>query len=157
LHRGIVAFFVVDSTPTKERLARWRAEYAADLDSQYEEFKRKSLADFDRQWSIRAETGKVSPPTLPTAPRGAERQTGTLSRREMVLEILPEFRGDNFTRADIQAKILEKYPQTEGSSLSSSISNLLKEMAEKGQLERVERGKRIQDPWIYRVGENQGS
>lgn len=70
---------------------------------------------------------------------------------------MPEFRDATFTRADIQAKILEKYPQAEGRSLSSSISTILKEMAETGQLERVGRGKRIQDPWIYRLGEDQSS
>jgi hypothetical protein len=120
----------MDSTPTKERLSKWRAEYARDLDTQYEEFKRRALADFDRQWS--AQTIQESPPARPTAPREAVRQTGTPSRREMVLEVLPEFQGGTFTRADVQERILEKYPHTEGRSFSSSISNILKEMAEKG-------------------------
>jgi hypothetical protein len=151
LQRGIVAFIAVDSTLTRERLVKWRAEYTADLDSQYEVFKRKALADFDRQWSMGAQTSNASPPTLPAASKVGDRQTVSPSRREMVLEVLPEFRDDTFTRADVQAKILEKYPDTEGRSLSSNISNILKEMAEKGQLERVERGKRIQDPWIYRL------
>jgi hypothetical protein len=147
----------MDSTPTKERLSKWRVEYATDLDTQYKEFKRNALADFDRQWSMGAETSKESPPARPTAPRARNRQTAIPSRREMVLEVLPEFQDDTFTRADIQARIIEKYPQLEGSSLSSSVSNILKEMAEKGHLERVERGKRIQDPWIYRLGEGEES
>jgi hypothetical protein len=147
----------VDTTPSKERLAKWRAEFAADLDSKYEVFKRKALADFDRQWSMSSETSKVSVLTLPTASKVGEKRTDTPSRREMVLEVLPEFRDDTFTRADIQSKILENHPQTEDRSLSSSISNILKEMAEKGQLERVERGKRIQDPWIYRLSQNHSS
>jgi hypothetical protein len=143
----------VDSTPTKERLLKWRAEYAADLDSQYEELKRKALQDFDRQWSTGTETSKESAPSRPTASRVGKKRTATPSRRDMVLEVLPEFRDDTFTRADVQTNILEKYPQAEGRSFSSSISNILKEMADKGQIERVERGKRIQDPWIYRLGE----
>jgi hypothetical protein len=148
---------IVDTTPTKERLSKWRAEYAADLDSQYEEFKRNALADFDRQWSMGTVTSKESTPARPTVSRAGGRQTATQSRREMVLEVLPEFGDDTFTRADVQARILEKHPQVEGSSLSSSVSNILKEMAEKGHLERVERGKRIQDPWIYRLGEGEES
>jgi hypothetical protein len=147
----------MDSTPTRERLSKWRAEYATDLDTQYEEFKRQALEDFDRQWSMGTQTSKESPPTLRAASRAGDRQTATLSRREMVLEVLPEFQGDTFTRADVQARILERYPQTEGRSFSSSISNILKEIAETGQLERVERGKRIQDPWIYRLGEGEES
>ena len=45
-----------------ERLVKWRAEYAADLDSQYEEFKRNALADFDRQWSKGAKISEASAP-----------------------------------------------------------------------------------------------
>jgi hypothetical protein len=104
----------MDSTPARERLVKWRAEYATDLDTQYEEFKRRALADFDRQWSMGTVTSKESPPALSTASRSAGRQTATPSRREMVLEVLPEFLDHAFTRADIQARILEKYPQTEG-------------------------------------------
>jgi hypothetical protein len=150
------AYIVVDTKPSHERLTKWRAEYAADLDSRYEEIKRQALEEFDRQWSHGTESSAASLPTL-TVPRAADRKTGTPSRIEMLLEALPEFRGDTFTRADVHARNLEKYPQTEGRSLSSSISNILKEMAEKGQIERVERGKRIQDPWIYRLRENQSS
>lgn len=91
----------MDSTPTRERLAKCRTEYAQDLDSKYEEFKRRALQEFDRQWSIAAQTSKATPSTRPAASKVGDKQSGTPPRREMVLEALPESRDDTFTRADI--------------------------------------------------------
>ena len=77
-------------------------------------------------------------------------QAPTPSRKRMILEVLPEFRGGTFKREDIQAEILKRWPQADSPNLKSGLSNILKDMAEKGRLERVERGPKISDPWIYR-------
>jgi hypothetical protein len=149
----------MDTRPSDELIAKWRAEYATHLDK----LKQEALEDFDRRWLRETSDGKESLPSpsaaqrLAAPPESTPRsngspagQTGTPTRRQMVMEVMPEFRGGKFTRADIEAKILEKYPNADAPYLSSNISNLLKEMADKGQLERVERGERIQDPIIYR-------
>jgi hypothetical protein len=149
----------MDTRPSDELIAKWRAEYATHLDN----LKQEALEDFDRRWVKDANESKESLPTSSAAQKLAAppestpksngspvRQTSTPTRRQMVMEVMPEFRGGTFTRADIEAKILEKYPNADAPYLSSNISNLLKEMADKGQLERVERGERIQDPVIYR-------
>lgn len=149
--------------PPDELIIKWRAELAAFYDEQ----KRAALEDFDQRWSKSANDEK-GPPIPSTAQRtsvslqeNTPKSNGssataarTPTRKQMVLEVMPEFRGDTFTRADVEAKILEKYPNAEAPYLSSSISNLLKEMVEKDRLERVDRGERIQDPVIYRAKES---
>lgn len=69
--------------------------------------------------------------------------------------VIPELPGDTFTQADIKEKILERWPELNPKTLANRISQLLKILTSDGYLERVSKGPRIQDPWHYRVRENQ--
>lgn len=72
------------------------------------------------------------------------------SRRKMILEVIPEFHGNAFSQPEVRTKILQKWPEADAPSLASGIANLLKEMAEKGHLERLEG----EDPVQYREKQN---
>ena len=80
---------------------------------------------------------------------------GGLSRRQVILrQIIPEFGGEAFSPRDVRVKYLEMYPEQNSKSLSPTVSSLLREMAEKDEIERVGRGNKSTDPWMYRAKED---
>lgn len=77
---------------------------------------------------------------------------GGTSRRQVILhKIIPQFGDDVFSPRDVRVKYLEMYPDRSSKSLSPTISSLLREMAERNEIERVGRGDSPTDPWMYRA------
>jgi hypothetical protein len=72
-----------------------------------------------------------------------------LSRRQMIVKVVPDFHGRAFSQSDVRGKILERWPHAAARSLASGIANLLREMADNGYLERLEG-----DPVKYREKQN---
>jgi hypothetical protein len=68
---------------------------------------------------------------------GIQTQRLPSTRREMIVQVIPEFRGEGFSQSDVRSKILDKWPEAKARSLGSGIANLLKEMADEGYLERL--------------------
>lgn len=82
------------------------------------------------------------------------------TRRTMVLEALPSFKGQEFIRRDLEAKIIERWPEVEPTteaeqkSFTSRIAHLLTDLVKKGQIEST-KGENSFDPRVYRVKEVQ--
>lgn len=144
-----------------ELRAKWRAEIIAH----YDDLKRKALEDFDSRF----EDADNTQDTLPVAettpgslPKSRDTQlngsrtasTDIPTAREMVYSVLPDFIGNTLTQGEIKEKILQRWPGAESKYLGSRISQLLKKMTDdEGRLMRQGRGKRIQDPIVYRMTE----
>jgi hypothetical protein len=73
------------------------------------------------------------------------------SRRELILRMLPEFRGETFTAREVREKYVEQYLEAEPPNFPQAINGLLQRMADRGEIEQVGRkGPRTTDPWLYR-------
>lgn len=92
-------------------------------------------------------TNGVSTATSNGLPKG-------LTRRQIVRQIIPEFREETFKVADVREKYLEKYVETEPPNLTQALSNLLKRMADKGEIGRKREDNGLKSPWIYFVKES---
>jgi hypothetical protein len=86
-------------------------------------------------------------------------ETATPTRREMVLSVLPEFAGQGFIRRDVEAKIIQRWPEVapksdkEGKNLTSGIATVMTDLVKKGQLE-VREGESRFEPRVYRLKNN---
>ena len=156
------------------------AKQLAELDSDYAE--RRQRLDYDYQKTRERihemcsedteEDTEVSPPavTQEVAPEpqpndsfsdevSASASNGSyesLSRRELVRRIIPEFGGDTFTASDVRAKFLEKFLEVEPANFPQTINSLLQRMADKGEVKQVGRkGEGPTDPWLYRDNRSQ--
>ncbi len=148
----------MDFTPPRQLITKWRDEYAEVL----EERKQQALADFDRKWFADSVEQAETSQTLSAAGEklAANRKdnastnglTRTITIKQMVSKTVSEIHDDTFTSADVRERLLERWPQDESNSrnLSSRISQVLKAMETKGDLERVSKGPRVQDPVFYR-------
>lgn len=163
----------MDTRPSAELVARWRADYEADLDRRLGELKRRALEDFDRRFStgttanddgvVSVEVPVNARQESPTPQRVADPDTkgtsnaasDTLTVRQMILRVLPE-PGEAFTSRDIRTSILRRWPHANSKYFGSRISQLLKDMLDNGVLEKLGKGERIQDPITYRVKEKNG-
>jgi len=145
----------MDTRPPDKLIAKWRAEYAADL----QERVRQALADFDRKWSRDTPDNQESPaPSKAAVPNDSQNGSGsapasTLSARQMVLKVMPD-PGETVNAPDLRDEIVERWPEADTKYLGSRISQVLKQMHNDGKLDFVSRGPRIQDPVIYRVKES---
>ena len=153
------------SRPPKELQAQLRA----NIDSHYEDRKRELVRDLEleHQEAIREferwVNGKSSNMPLPQQTPTASKQrrvasncsSDRLTLRQMVEKVVPEFQDDDFTSSQIRERILERWPNITHTQLRTHIGQLLKGMYEDGKLDRFGKGPRIQDPWKYRVRENQ--
>jgi hypothetical protein len=140
-----------------------KADLKARIDSYYEARKRELVRDLEleHQKALAWLAGDANADTLPVpltnGSSGAltkRQMAGARTRRQMVQALLPEYRDRTFTQADITQKILERWPGSETKHLASRVSQLLKEMAEQGSLERTREGTRPHDPWTYWVKED---
>lgn len=80
------------------------------------------------------------------------------TKRKMLLLILPDFKGAAFMRRDVDAKIIERWPEAapdevESKGFKASIASLLSDLVDKGQLEATKGESRF-DPTVYRVINN---
>lgn len=162
----------MDTRPSAELVARWRADHEADLDRRFGELKRQALEDFDRRFSTDPTANDseavsldvpVNTPVSPVPQRVAVSETngssnaasGAPTAKRMILTVLPE-PGEIFTSRDIRASILQRWPDANTKYLGSRVSQLLKTMLDDGKLEKLGKGERIQDPITYRVKESSG-
>lgn len=90
-------------------------------------------------------------PASTPGPNGSPRR---LTRRQAILQIIPEFEGSTFAPRDVRKRYIELYPQENNKNLAPTLSGLLKDMAQRGEIERVGRGEKATDPTIYRAKEN---
>lgn len=156
----------MDARAKEEFRAKWRA----DLDTYYAERHRqldleyqKDLERIDEIWSRNIDGEESSPAkaVMQEAPTKLQKSTPTtanglpngLTRREVVLEILPEFRDRTFTQPDIKQRFLEKYPGADSPHFGPSLSTLLRQMAERDEIARVKKARRPTDPHVYKVKE----
>lgn len=85
--------------------------------------------------------------------------SGTLTRKKMMLAVLSDFGGNEFIRRDVEAKIIERWPEakpqtdTEHNNFTSGLASALSNLVKKGQIERT-KGKTPFDPTVYRVINN---
>lgn len=79
-----------------------------------------------------------------------------VTRKQIVEQIVPEIKGQPFEPRDIRERFLERYPQADASHFPQAISNILREMAEKGEIKRLGRkGDARNDPFIYQANDSQ--
>lgn len=72
---------------------------------------------------------------------------GSLTRRQMVLQILPGFHGETFTAGDVREQLVKQYlGGDEPPNFPQAINNLLKRMAEKGEIKSLGR---IDGKYLY--------
>ncbi len=162
-------------------LTKLEADAKSTLDSYYEPLKdrkRQELEDLELQhqealenlklW-LRGENATNAPPQIPPpqeasrlSPESLVTRNGSSarpSRRTMLLAILPSLKDRDFIRKDVEAKIIEKWPEVEPKteaeqkSFTSSIAHLLTKLVNKGQLESTD-GKTSFEPRVYRVIDN---
>jgi hypothetical protein len=83
-------------------------------------------------------------------------ETAGLTRREMVLAVLPDFRNQDFIRRDVEAKIIERCPEvepktdSEAKNFRAGIASVMTDLANEGQLE-VTKGESRFKPRVYRL------
>jgi hypothetical protein len=88
-------------------------------------------------------------------PQVQETTTPT-SRREMVLAVLPDFSDPDFIRRDVEARIVERWPEVEpktkveSKNFTSGIAAVMTDLVKKGQLE-VRKGVSRFEPRVYRL------
>lgn len=120
--------------------ARKRQELR-DLELEHE----RALDEWIREETVRDDALQV-PQAQGTAPP---------TRRKMVLAVLPDFRDQDFIRRDVEAKIIERWPETEpktdkeAKNFTSGIASTLADLVKKGQLE-IREGESPFDPRVYR-------
>jgi hypothetical protein len=126
----------------------------------YHARKRQELEDQEREHQQILEEverwfhGESTSDDSPEVPQAQEPTTP--SRREMVLAVLPEFRDRDFIRRDVEAKIIERWPEIEPKSkrerknFTTAIASVMTDQVKKGQLE-VEEGESRFEPRVYRV------
>lgn len=89
-----------------------------------------------------------------TMPNGSSE---SLTRRQLVRLMVPEFHGETFEASDIREKFLEQHLEVEPPNFPQAINNLLQKMAEKG--DTIETAGRRSDkprrPWLYREKKHQ--
>jgi hypothetical protein len=74
----------------------------------------------------------------------------------MVLAVLPDFRDQDFIRRDVEAKIVERWPEAEPKTkrerktFTAAIASVMTDQVKKGQLE-VKEGESRFEPRVYRV------
>jgi len=79
-----------------------------------------------------------------------------LSRRQAIWQIIPEFEGGPFDSRELRERLLAKYPKAHTKSLPQSITNLLRDMSDKGEIKRLgRRGEGPTDPFMYQYNDNQ--
>lgn len=153
----------MDTRPSSERIAKWRAEYAADLDK----LKEQALEDFDRRWSnddnessqiaVAPQVESIAPPTrsVVSANGSSVKSSRTPTMKQMISKVLPE-PGETFTSRDIRTAVLNRWPEASTKHIGSRISQVLKKSADTGKLDNLGKGDRVQDPITYRVKEGNG-
>jgi hypothetical protein len=77
-----------------------------------------------------------------------------LTRRQIVWRIIPDFHGETFKVADVRERYLDKYLETEPPHFTQALSNLLRRMADKGEIGRKREGDGRKSPWVYFVKES---
>lgn len=160
----------MDTRPSAKLVARWRADYEADLDRRLGELKRQALDDFDSRFStdsaasddeaVSSDTSVDVPQESPVPHRVADPETnGTpktaergLTVRQMILRVLPP-PGETFDSRDVRRDIVHRWPHADTKYFNSRVSQLLKDLLDNGVLEKLGKGERIQDPITYRVKE----
>ena len=86
-------------------------------------------------------------------------ETATPTRREMVLAVLPDFSDHGFIRRDVEAKIVEVWPEVEpktkveSKNFTSGIAAVMTDLVKKGLLESTEGESRF-EPRVYRLKDN---
>lgn len=154
------------NTLPDELQAKIRAATKAAIDAHYApliERKRRELQDLEVQhqqalekWLLGEMGGNGS---VEVSPLSQGTQNGTSrapTRRAMVLAVLPDFRNQDFIRRDIEARILEKWPEAEpktereSKNFTSAIAALMTDLVEKGRLESTE-GESPFAPRTYRL------
>jgi hypothetical protein len=105
-------------------------------------------------------TTNVSPPSntssaQPQTRLGPQGLPVGLSRRQAVEQIITEYKGEPFDSRELRVKLIERYPQANTKSLPQSVTNLLKDMYDKGKLRRLgRRGDGPNDPFMYQQVED---
>ncbi len=85
--------------------------------------------------------------------------SGAPTKRAMLTSVLPDFKEATFLRRDVDAKIIERWPEfepktrAESKAFKASIASLLADLVGKGTLEAT-KGENRFDPTVYRVVEN---
>lgn len=169
-------------TQLEELRAKREAEDKSVIDSYYQsliEDKRREIRDLERQhrealenyplWLRGAEgdghhssvsSQKQSSGSSGNYPATRNSSSKLPTRRAMVEATLPSLRGRDFIRRDVEAKIIEKWPEaepateTESRNFTARIASLLTDLVKKGQLELTMGATRF-DPRVYRVKETQ--
>lgn len=86
---------------------------------------------------LRAEYENGSTPSRESSPSTNGSSKG-LSRRQIVLQIVPRFHGGTFSTSDIREKFVEHYlGGVEPPNFPQAVNNLLKRMADKGEIKSL--------------------
>ena len=142
------------------RINRKRQELE-DLESEYsqaiERYIERLRGEPPRNGSLRESTSEQS--AISGSQKNRTTQNGSAAlptKRNMLLSVLPDFENTSFLRRDVDAKIIERWPQvepkteTESKGFKASIASLLADLVSKGQLEAKKGGNRF-DPTVYRM------
>jgi hypothetical protein len=79
-----------------------------------------------------------------------------LSRRQAVEQIITEYKGEPFDSRELRDRLIARYPQANTKTLPQSVTNLLKDMYDKGELKRLgRRGDGPNDPFMYQANDGQ--
>jgi hypothetical protein len=129
------------------------AYYAPLIDRKRQELQdlelehQQALEDVER-W-VRGESGSDESLEVPHV-----QESATPTRREMVLDILPDFSDQGFIRREVEAKIIERWPEAEPKTeperknFTSAIAALMTKLANEGRL-NVKKGESRFDPRVY--------
>jgi DNA-binding PadR family transcriptional regulator len=70
-----------------------------------------------------------------------------------MLAVLPDFSDHGFIRRDVEAKIVEVWPEVESKNFTSGIAAVMTDLEKKGLLESTE-GESRSEPRVYRLKDN---
>ena len=133
------------------------------LESEYSQaielYRERLRGENPRNGSLRASATEQS--AIDDSQESHAKQNGSATlptKRTMLLSILPDFKGATFMRRDVDARIIERWPEAkptedESKGFKASIASLLSDLVDKGQLEAT-KGKSRFDPTVYRVIDN---
>jgi hypothetical protein len=148
-----------------------KGQLRAKIIAYYDALKLQALEDFDRRFNdgVSAQESLTVPEISKEpatsleesrAPQHISSNGGASvasakppSARRMMLDILPDFIGKEFTQGALKDRIVGKWPEADSKNLASRISQQLKKLFDEDKVKRLRRGKRIQDPIVYRMTE----
>ncbi len=164
----------VESSPMISSLQKSVEEFKAELEAhrdalrqeleeterlleQIHQFSPSKAAD-RRALSTASPQGRENGEASTSSRKGTTKQTGLpkgVSRRQAVTRIISEFDKDTFEPKDVREKYIERYPQADAPHLTPSISSLLRQMSERGEIKRLgRRGDSPNDPYVYQKVES---